>query len=76
MEEVGLQPIAETDEIVEEEEDVIEEQEDEEAIAETKDAEGVAFGALVDSDKGMTTCSFYVFNFDAFNLTRIYIPRR
>ena len=77
LEEVGLQPIVETDEIVEEEEekeDVIDElEEDEEAIAETEDAEGVTFGALVDTDKGMTTCSFYVFNFDAFNLTRIYV---
>jgi hypothetical protein len=80
LEEVRLQPIVETEEIVEEEEDVTNEQEeDEEAIDETEDAEGVAFGALVDTDKGMNTCSFYVFNVDAFNLTRIYIrglPRR
>ena len=65
FEEVGLQPIAETDEIVEEEDLIDEQEEDEEAVAETEDIEGVAFGA--DADKGMTICSFYVFNFDAFN---------
>ena len=74
FEEVGLQPIIETDEIVEEEDDVIDEQdEEEEAIAEDEDVESAAFGVLVDTDKDISTCSFYMFNFDAFNMTRIYI---
>ena len=78
FEEVRLQPIVETDEIAEEEDDdVIDEQEeDEEVVDEDGDAEGVAFGAFVDTEparNGMATCSFYIFCLDAFNVTRIYI---
>ena len=63
LEEVGLQPIVETDEIVEEEDDVIDEQEeDEEDIVEDEDAEGLDFCALVDTDKGITNCSFHMFD--------------
>ena len=76
FEEVRLQPIVETDEIAEEEDDVVGEQEEDEEVAdEGEDAEGVAFGASTDAeptDKGMATRSFYEFNLDAF-MTRIYI---
>ncbi|KAF8690074.1 hypothetical protein AX14_003131 [Amanita brunnescens Koide BX004] len=50
FEEVRLQSIVETDEVAEEEEDVIDEQEDEEAVDEEDGAEGVTLGAFVDAE--------------------------
>ena len=77
FEEVRLQSIVETDEIAEDEEDVINDQEeDEEAVDEDEGAEGVTLGAFVDAElacNSMATCSFYVFYLDASNVTRIYI---
>ena len=75
FEEARLQSIVETDEIAENEENVIKE-EDEEAVDEDDDAEGVDFGAFVDSEpacNGMAICSCYVFYPDVFNMTRLYI---
>ena len=77
FEEVRLQPIVETDEIAEEEDNVIDEQEeDEQAVDEDDNAEGVAFGAFADAEharNGIAIFLFYMFYLDAFNMTRICI---
>ena len=76
FEEVGLQPIVETDEIAEEEDDIVDEQEDDEAVDDNEDVQNVALGAFVDAEpisKGIAIFSFYVLNLDAFNITRIYV---
>jgi hypothetical protein len=77
FEEVGLQPIVETDEIAEEEDDVIYEQEvEEETIIEDEEpvAEGVALSAFPDAEptrEGMITRSLDIFDLNAFNMTDI-----
>jgi hypothetical protein len=71
FEEVGLQPIAETDEIAEEEgKDVIEEQEELGAVDDD---------ALEPASEGMTFLLCYVFCLNVFHTTRRFIrecPRR
>ena len=71
FEEVGLQPIVETDEIAEEDDDVI--YEPEELAIGDEQAEVVALSIFTDFEptcKGMIIRSLYTFYFNAFNMIR------
>jgi hypothetical protein len=71
FEEVGLKPIVETDEIAEEDDDVIYEQE--EPAVEDEESGVIAFADVEPTCEGMVTWSLYMFYLNAFNMTRRYV---